>query len=1375
MMQANSYPLRLFLVSLFLLGALGCGEQVEDVNRVQPHYVKKSALDGDWYYRQTIVNRPPQVGIAFEGIEGSLEKIRFEFRESQLIAYRIHPNVEGLEDDRILDGAEYKGEPVAIFSAYHFDIIRDFSTTSGQQSNLISENMSLRPWYERDYVRVAWHTNILDGGVDFGGFFSAYSTAVEWIPEINPYDPDRFKIEKDFLFFTTSYTITDGGYSCLNGYGAPSGAGGYGNCGSVEIRVRNAFMKIDEEEFRQFEALDYIDSKRLTDDDGTPLRYVTATVGPNSDTVDLGCTPEVLAKLGPRYSESDCHLLTWEQMGRFGYFRSERYAYDRRVGGGHDLARQVYANHHQIWKATRRADGTVIPMAERELRPVVYYLNANFPDNLKATAAKIGANWDDAFMAAAVAGTGKTEEAIRSQLRAQADDSAVFVEADDRKAGALFQVRENQCSFTGVNAFVSRHPSMTEVVTNATRFAGLLPGNLERTCSALDFFSRKQGIEPFTWQQMGDLRFSFLWWVNEDQPGGPLGYGPSSADIETGRIISGNAYLYGAALDQYARSAADMVQAINGDLPLADVLDGEHLRAWMRRGSDAARAPMEATEQMRDLISERIGTPFMDGQRDFERADGKPDMGKMIQHMNKRLEQPVANDPVVRAMERPHDRKAVMMEAISGDPEMKGRFTDPEMLKLAGALYGWRPGMEKPEGLEELALELSLDPSTLGRKAREREQFYGEKNAFLADFLDDSVIGQASALKGKPAAEVYDILRREIFEAVALHEIGHTVGMTHNFEASFDALNYQKEFWEIETSGVSENEQSDLRQPEYRYASIMDYGSRFNSDTKGLGRYDFATIKFLYGQALEEFESDVPVPGHLKDLILLNDYRQIPSLLGDDIQNLWKRKDVSIDDSIASMKARLSANTTAFLSERANFESDHTVPYSYCADFFNGNLRCKTWDEGSNHTESVTAAIQRYWSYYAFNNFRRGRDQGSFINGFFGRMSRLMDYLTYPWQFYYFYDAYPVDVRDDLLNASLMGLNFINEVVGTPEPGEYCEYIAQLGTDENGEEGGSCQDNGNCAEGSVCRSRQCVQQPDVFLPAYYFSQAYQNACRKVDVKLGDGREQYFSYSEDYLYKIDYIGSYFEKSNLLSALFFDSTRFYRVTDESDTRRFSVGYYRVFREEIVKMIRDLVLGTLVNSSISNDQIDFLSDTIHARVVDSEGNLLAQPLVNPDTFTTTERAQPSKFTQLYTPVPYNLATQAALLGAVYNTTSYDQELDLIEYLAVSELGSGDERVTDGREQVLFVNPITGQGYVATQTWDNRSIGFEFLERLNVFVENDWRPALAQLEATPNSQDAIELFDRLDRQMNEFIEMVDYLREMRSMMDFAQGGGWR
>ena len=56
---------------------------------------------------------------------------------------------------------------------------------------------------------------------------------------------------------------------------------------------------------------------------------------------------------------------------------------------------------------------------------------------------------------------------------------------------------------------------------------------------------------------------------------GPLGYGPSSPDPETGEIISASAYIYGAALDTYAKFAVDSVRLANGQLDTDDLLSGK--------------------------------------------------------------------------------------------------------------------------------------------------------------------------------------------------------------------------------------------------------------------------------------------------------------------------------------------------------------------------------------------------------------------------------------------------------------------------------------------------------------------------------------------------------------------------------------------------------------------------------------------------------------------------------------------------------------------------------------------------------------------------------------------------------------------------------
>ena len=56
--------------------ALGCAEEVKDVDRIQPHYIEKSLLaDGDWYYRQTVVEVAPHIAVGFQKIKSGLEKI----------------------------------------------------------------------------------------------------------------------------------------------------------------------------------------------------------------------------------------------------------------------------------------------------------------------------------------------------------------------------------------------------------------------------------------------------------------------------------------------------------------------------------------------------------------------------------------------------------------------------------------------------------------------------------------------------------------------------------------------------------------------------------------------------------------------------------------------------------------------------------------------------------------------------------------------------------------------------------------------------------------------------------------------------------------------------------------------------------------------------------------------------------------------------------------------------------------------------------------------------------------------------------------------------------------------------------------------------
>src|SRR5699024_7463174 len=95
------------------------------------------------------------------------------------------------------------------------------------------------------------------------------------------------------------------------------------------------------------------------------------------------------------------------------------------------------------------------------------------------------------------------------------------------------------------------------------------------------------------------------------------------------------------------------------------------------------------------------------------------------------------------------------------------------------------------------------------RRQNRFEKMLAENNIFAANSLDTALTslvtydGGARAFKGKSREEIRDYLSHRAFVGVALHEVGHTVGLRHNFSASMDALNYHDGFWKIKADLLS--------------------------------------------------------------------------------------------------------------------------------------------------------------------------------------------------------------------------------------------------------------------------------------------------------------------------------------------------------------------------------------------------------------------------------------------------------------------------------------------------------------------------------------------------------------------------------------------
>jgi YD repeat-containing protein len=378
-------------------GALGCAQQVGDIDRTQPNKLRKELFEGEWYVRQTIADVPAGNAFYFTGLSTEVEKIRWDINEDMLIGYRSYEFVPGtdqgadaravgdtrvqgcslLEDeaDGIVDltaaerqqaksdcefygegfaREEYKGAPLVAYPIVsHFDVQRSYNAATGEQSNVITENTSDRFWYERDYMRLTWH-NSLD----------------------------------TITLFDTSTDIT---------YKYPVGEEYEGN---ERIRFeydeqgRLVYMELTQKALVGSSPLCYyINYLELADCAPTEIEVVTS----------FARVPEEKTYEPVAYENDD--------MAKFGFFRNERNTYDRQRG----LRRtgQIFLpNRHNLWESAYDGDGNLIPLKDREPGHVVYYMNYEMPEALESYNQGIEEDWDRAFRRAVAAAKGVDAEGV---------------------------------------------------------------------------------------------------------------------------------------------------------------------------------------------------------------------------------------------------------------------------------------------------------------------------------------------------------------------------------------------------------------------------------------------------------------------------------------------------------------------------------------------------------------------------------------------------------------------------------------------------------------------------------------------------------------------------------------------------------------------------------------------------------------------------------------------------------------------------------------------------------------------------------------------------------------------------------------------------
>jgi hypothetical protein len=631
------------------------------------------------------------------------------------------------------------------------------------------------------------------------------------------------------------------------------------------------------------------------------------------------------------------------------------------------------------------------------------------------------------------------------------------------------------------------------------------------------------------------------------------------------------------------------------------------------------------------------------------------------------------------------------MERFVGSDIEREFLTRPEDLIVASR-GAWRPGMDVPE-------DLYAQASVTGRMLdlRERrlttQRYLQERTMCPMAELDGAMVGLAKSLRGKSHQEKFDVLRKAVFKAVALHEVGHNVGLRHNFEGSMDALNYDKAFWDIEAAHPR-NEQLKLEasQPEYKYSSIMDYHGKTNADFRGLGLYDKAAIKFGYGQLIETF-ADAAVSGGpaLRNWRKVNDYRDLAFADDDgignqepayfaDVAKMYDRKDVLFDWRKDWSPQAITALTAT------------EVPYLFCSDEYAGWLpTCKRFDFGANQREVQEAQAVRYKNYFVFDHFLRGRMKIDWDRALGRAEAAFWDTnLTYKYMYYYRAKDptfLATDSGADYARAVANGMNLMSEVLSMPEPERYYRCTA--------------------ADDSRIYYPGYRILHDTSVDATFGEAPLGEACdmrRSTWVGLGQAYPLFIGFSEEWLnWEYTYLGTYWDKIAAMVYMAYPGAYFFRENMPEDERSYSIGMYRIYDNEMNDVFLNLIEdNTQSMASWLIESTDLLGTEADPTAEVVENSLVyGRPMLAEGShYETQEALQPTA--RIAPAVARNMQMFPLQIGMIYMTSPFDDSLDFNKHAKVVLKGAPDDFLDHGSfaEVVECTFPESGHTFRAYKT---------------------------------------------------------------------------
>ncbi|MFO0759120.1 MAG: hypothetical protein U0359_21690 [Byssovorax sp.] len=398
-----------------------------------------------------------------------------------------------------------------------------------------------------------------------------------------------------------------------------------------------------------------------------------------------------------------------------------------------------------------------------------------------------------------------------------------------------------------------------------------------------------EGLSP----RLGDLRYNTVLDIDKPQQPSTWGIMVDGDDPVTGEKVASSINIWTHITDVASQGLVDLVRYMNGELDISEITEGKYIRDWATAQKTAAGAAGGGALMSKDEVNARLAAAAkVDAKTyaDLTKNGVSPQIRDVIAQGKAKLGD-VAIDADVTSPSQA-GITARMNRARGGETESK--LINPAMLQIAGI----KGNVPVSGTIADMASPLAMNnPKVRSQLEQMKANALAARGACIINEAPEasSLTGIADALKKKfPIAEGEDglarqaryekmlrYIRRKYHYAVIAHEMGHSIGLRHNFVSTYASLFFRPQYWQLRTKNgkmtkectdavddgntcvgpryfdpVTDEEQSQLIWM-YQQSTVMDYPGDVSQDMIGLGVYDFGAARFFYGDTVSVYDQSL--------------------------------------------------------------------------------------------------------------------------------------------------------------------------------------------------------------------------------------------------------------------------------------------------------------------------------------------------------------------------------------------------------------------------------------------------------------------------------------------------------------------------------------